>query len=248
MWQGAKQAGFYREARTLASRWLFAKLESRSALCCARLLVAIATAGCGRASLGLARADGGSIEARGIADAIADASLDVAADTARNVPAAGAADAVEGVPAADATADRKPAMSSKGEPCTSAGECATGFCAHGVCCTSACTESCKTCAAPSSRGDCAFVPLGVAPPKANDCPASAPSTCGLDVTCDGKGACRSYVAGTECSGRICQDSLSMSVSMCDGAGSCRPGLLIICAPYLCDLSSGTCFSSCTSES
>ena len=150
---------------------------------------------------------------------------------------------------ADTAADRGPVISPKqrAEPCTSAGECASGFCADGVCCSSACTERCKTCAAPSSLGDCAFVRSGVAPRGANDCPASAPSTCGLDGRCDGAGACRSYVAGTECGGRACQGSFVASVSTCDGAGWCQPGMPVDCAPYLCDPISGTCFSSCTSE-
>jgi hypothetical protein len=150
---------------------------------------------------------------------------------------------------ADTAADRGPVISPKqrAEPCTSAGECASGFCADGVCCSSACTERCKTCAAPSSLGDCAFVRSGVAPRGANDCPASAPSTCGLDGRCDGAGACRSYVAGTECGGRACQGSFVASVSTCDGAGSCQPGMNIVCTPYLCDPTSGKCLNSCTSD-
>ena len=165
---------------------------------------------------------------------------DGAANIARDAPAAGGA---------EAGADGEPVIPAKllGEPCESAGECSSGFCADGVCCSSACTETCKTCAAPSSLGACAYVASGVAPPKTNDCVASAPSTCGLDGTCDGAGACRSYRAGTECGGRACQGSVVTSVSTCDGAGACQPGMLVDCAPYSCDPASGTCLKSCSSD-
>lgn len=242
MWRGERQAGDYMQARTLAARWLFSMLEGRRARYrgIALLLAAIATMGCGRRPLGSARVDGGSVDARNFTDAGADAGADVAADAVKDVPAAGAA---------NATADRGPAISPKelAEPCTSAGECSSGFCADGVCCNSACTEKCKTCAAPSSLGVCAYVPSGVAPRGTNDCPASDPSTCGLDGRCDGAGACRRKVAGTECGGRSCQNSVLGSVSTCDGAGSCNLGTLFACAPYLCDPESGTCFNSCTSD-
>jgi hypothetical protein len=242
MWRGEKQAGCYMQARMLLVRWLFSMLEGSSARYCgiAFLLVATAATGCGRAPLGLARADGGNFDVRGSADAIADAGADVTADTANDVPAVGVA---------DSAADRGPAIAPKhlAEPCTSADECSSGFCVDGVCCNSACTERCKTCAASSSLGECAYVPSGVASQRTNDCLASVPSTCGLDGTCDGAGACRSYVAGTECGGRACQGSVLASVSTCDGAGSCQPGMLVDCSPYLCDPTSGRCFNSCTSD-
>jgi len=242
MWRGERQAGCYMPARTLVARWLSSMLGASSARSSgiALLLVAIAATGCGRTPRTLARADGGSIDARGFADAIAAAGADVAADTASDVPAVGVA---------DTAADRGPVISQKqqAEPCTSAGECASGFCADGVCCSSACPERCKTCAAPDSLGDCAFVRSGVAPRGTDDCPASASSTCGLDGTCDGAGACRSYVAGTECGNRGCQGSVVASVSTCDGAGSCQPGMLVDCAPYLCDPTSGRCLNSCASD-
>ena len=239
MWRGEKQAGCYMEARTLVALWLSSMLGASSARSSgiALLLVAIAATGCGRTSRALARADGGNIDAQGLAAAGAD----VAVGTATDVPAAD-------VPA-DATADRGPAIAPKhlAEPCTSADECSSGFCADGVCCNSACTERCKTCAAFSSLGECAYLPSGVAPRGTNDCLASVPSTCGLDGTCDGAGACRSYVAGTECGGRACQGSVVASVSTCDGAGSCQPGMLVDCAPYPCEPTSGRCLNFCTND-
>ena len=273
MWQSEKQAGSYRQARTLAVRRV-SVLDGCSARygAIAFLLLAVASTGCGRAPFAPARADGGRFDARGLADAVADVAADTAADIARDIPAAGAADGAANiardVPAAgaadgaaniardapaaggaEAGADGEPVIPAKllGEPCESAGECSSGFCADGVCCSSACTETCKTCAAPSSLGACAYVASGVAPPKTNDCVASAPSTCGLDGTCDGAGACRSYRAGTECGGRACQGSVVTSVSTCDGAGACQPGMLVDCAPYSCDPASGTCLKSCSSD-
>ena len=231
MRQGEKQADSYMQARRLAAPGYRG---------IALLLVAIAATGCGRAPFGLARTDGGSIDVRSLADAIADTGADLAADTATEVPSAGVA---------DAPADYDAVIPPKylAEPCANASECASGFCADGVCCNSACTEKCKTCAAPSSLGVCAYVASGIAPRDHNDCLASAPSTCGFDGRCDGAGACRQYVVETECGARSCQDSEQANVSTCDGRGSCQPGMLIVCVPYLCDLASGTCFNSCTSD-
>jgi hypothetical protein len=231
MRQGEKQADSYMQARRLAAPGCRG---------IALLLVAIAATGCGRAPFGLARTDGGSADVRSLADVIADTGADLAADTATEVPAAGVA---------DAPADYDAVIPPKylAEPCANASECASGFCADGVCCDSACTEKCKTCAAPSSLGVCAYVASGIVPRDHNDCPATAPATCGLDGKCDGAGACRRYVVGTECGARSCQDSEQANVSTCDGKGSCQPGMLMVCVPYLCDSASGTCFNSCASD-
>jgi len=241
MWHGEKQAGSYVQARTLAAPWLFSRLVGSPARYCgiAFLLVAIAATGCGRASLRLAGADGGSSDARGFADSIGDAGADVAADTADDVPAV----------AADATAERGPDTPPKrlADPCTNADQCASGFCADGVCCSSACTERCKTCAVPFSLGECAYVPSGVAPREPNDCLASVPSTCGQTGLCDGRGSCDLYPRGTTCAAGSCSDGVFTAAAVCDGFGACVTGPEMTCGPYVCNPAIGSCFNACTSD-
>ncbi len=122
-----------------------------------------------------------------------------AKDSAVGDAAKDAASSSAGVCRADA------AMASKGkaERCSCNGECRSGFCVDGVCCASACGESCKACNLPSSLGDCSFIPAGAVPRDRATCEASTPATCGYDGTCDGKGGCRLFVAGTVCDTGTC---------------------------------------------
>ena len=202
------------------------------------LLVVAAAVSCGRAPLGLAPSDGGRGGAAdgnarngGNADSsIADIAL--VTDAASDVPAS-----------TDLGVSRKPIAAA----CANAAECASGFCADGVCCRSSCEGLCQTCSAPSSLGVCTFVQVGVSPRGTTDCPTSAPSSCGMDGTCDGKGGCRRYVNGTACGADFCLNDSEVTASTCDGTGSCIAGVNIVCSPYQCDPSVGTCFVSCTSN-
>src|SRR5262245_20841922 len=126
---------------------------------------------------------------------------------------------------ADAGGTKKP-----GDSCGCAGECASGFCVDGVCCTTACTDKCQSCNTQSSPGTCTFVPAGGAPRDMTDCPASDVSTCGLDGTCDGSGACRRHVAGAICKQGACNGDAVVDTNVCDGSGHCKSGPATICAP------------------
>ena len=121
------------------------------------------------------------------------------------------------------------------------------FCVDGVCCTSACTEGCKACNLPSSLGDCSFIPAGVRPSDANFCEASTAATCGLDGTCDGRGACRKYVAGIECKPGTCEGDAVMGAKACDGEGSCSVTVSTPCAPYSCDPATNQCAQECSTN-
>jgi hypothetical protein len=131
-----------------------------------------------------------------------------------------------------------------GQACTCSGECTSTFCVDGVCCNAACTESCKACTATGSSGICTFISAGTSPRDAKTCPKADVSTCGWDGTCDGAGACRRYSGGTLCGAGTCDGDAVVGARSCNGAGLCRPGPAVICAPYSCNPATGACFESC----
>ncbi len=134
-----------------------------------------------------------------------------------------------------------------GTDCGCDADCASGFCVDGVCCKTACTETCKSCKTISAPGVCSFVPAGAAPRSASVCPKADVSTCGLDGTCDGKGGCRSYAAGTVCRPGSCDGAAVSGIRVCDGTGSCAPGPATICAPFGCDSRTNACVTTCASD-
>jgi hypothetical protein len=136
----------------------------------------------------------------------------------------------------------------KAESCSCDGECQTGFfCVDGLCCTSACGATCMACDLPSSLGDCSVVPSGVKPHDPLTCAASTPATCGQDGTCDGKGACRQYVKGTECKAGTCDGDSVTGILACDGNGKCSEASTLPCPPYSCDPASNHCALTCTTN-
>ena len=72
----------------------------------------------------------------------------------------------------------------------------------------------------SSATNCAFIPAGGKPSDPLVCPATKAATCRLDGTCDGKGACRLYVEGTECKPGTCDGDSVTGIVACDGNGNC----------------------------
>ncbi|MGE0327883.1 MAG: Kelch repeat-containing protein, partial [Polyangiaceae bacterium] len=118
----------------------------------------------------------------------------------------------------------------QGGTCTLDNECATDHCVDGYCCDTACTGTCSSCSAAikgsgangvcgaiaaqtdpdkecgscsicSGSGSCGPVTAGTDPK--NNCKDSGSPNCGLDGTCDGAGACRSYSTNAGCSPRPC---------------------------------------------
>jgi len=135
------------------------------------------------------------------------------------------------------------AQETNGTACGAAGACQSGFCVDGVCCDTACTGTCMTCDGVGTVGTCSAAVSGT--DTRNDCTASATTTCGLDGSCDGSGACRKWGAGTPCGVAACANATVSPVPGCDGAGTCVAGAPSSCGVYQCSGTGATCKTSCT---
>ena len=146
----------------------------------------------------------------------------------------------------DAAPDTSPdaPLFDNGQRCAEAGQCRSRNCVDGVCCASACTQACSVCNAAGMEGACTPVLAGEDP--GNECTQDPAASCAYDGTCDGRGACRRTLAGTECTAGRCTDSTEYAAGTCDGAGTCRPGASRSCSPNLCMGSS--CASTCSGDS
>jgi hypothetical protein len=133
-----------------------------------------------------------------------------------------------------------------GTSCLDKSECNSGVCAQGVCCLTDCAGGCVSCALPGSEGACTPVTAGSTPPDKTACPASAATTCGLDGTCDGAGACRNYPTGVTCSPASCSGATLRAAGTCDGKAHCQVPATSTCGGYLCG-SATACGTSCASD-
>ena len=122
-------------------------------------------------------------------------------------------------------------------------DCASGFCVQGVCCNTACTGTCMAC----STGTCSPVSAGAPPVVAGQCRAAAASTCGNDGTCNGAGACRKHVMGTQCVAASCTGSTYKPPQLCDGAGACAAAATQSCVAFQCDATAGICRNTCSMD-
>ena len=122
----------------------------------------------------------------------------------------------------------------KGDACTPSDVCDTGHCVDGVCCDSACNGACTACTVTGLVGTCSAIPPGGSPVHGM-CATQAPSTCGLNGTCDGAGACAKYPQGTLCGTSACDSGTNKftPAPKCDGAGVCQMLAQQDCAPYRC---------------
>lgn len=128
----------------------------------------------------------------------------------------------------DLAVDSAPALKERGQPCSLAAECASGFCSSGVCCAEACGGLCHSCAG-VRPGTCVFSPAGTTCALAscddNTFKARAASTC------DGQGTCNpglvTSCAPYRCEGAVCS-------TRCNGPSSCTPGWT--CANHICRMS------------
>lgn len=132
-----------------------------------------------------------------------------------------------------------------GAPCARDLECDTGFCVDGVCCNSACTNGCSTCALPQAKGVCSAIAAGATPRSQSFCPREAPSSCGLDGTCNGAKACRTHVQGTVCKPGLCSSMMATGSAICDGKGTCATPASKACAPYVCGVDA--CIAECAND-
>jgi hypothetical protein len=133
-----------------------------------------------------------------------------------------------------------------GTACSAAGQCQSNHCVDNVCCASDCSSPCTSCNLSGKEGTCTADPAGTDP--GNNCAKDPVTSCKLDGTCDGMGGCRSYVSGTVC-GSACVSTDSSADKTCDGSGQCQTpsGSGTSCGVYLCNLSTGACYTSCTSD-
>ena len=118
-----------------------------------------------------------------------------------------------------------------GGACTDPAECNSGFCEEGACCSAACKGICQSCGLAGTAGTCSTIPAGQDP--LGQCADSGATTCGLDGTCDGAGACRKYLAGTTCTAPTCAAASERATAKCDGAGVCVAGAVRACTPFIC---------------
>ncbi len=135
-----------------------------------------------------------------------------------------------------------------GAACGCDADCGSGFCTDGVCCNDRCGETCKACNIQGAPGICSFVPAGDKPRTDAVCPLSDVSSCGLDGTCNGAGACRKYVAGSVCTAGVCDGATVKGIDLCDGQGRCKPGPATSCVPFNCDAKTNACATSCRGDS
>ncbi|WP_197041404.1 MopE-related protein [Chondromyces apiculatus] len=127
-----------------------------------------------------------------------------------------------------------------GSQCTGLNECGSGHCVDGYCCNTDCAGTCYACSLAKTglaNGLCEEVTVGTDPD--NECASQPVTTCGQDGTCNGAGACRLHVAGTECVPAACQgDTAVANADTCNGLGSCVDNGVTSCGQYLC--SGGVC--------
>src|SRR5262249_21135063 len=122
-----------------------------------------------------------------------------------------------------------------GRPCTSGGDCASGFCADSICCNAACTGQCEACDLAGAVGKC--TPTSGAPRGNRPACAGAPSgnVCGA-ATCNGitTDSCAGFVGETAiCSLAACTSGTATLVTRCVGNGACPDPVTLMCSPYVC---------------
>lgn len=124
-----------------------------------------------------------------------------------------------------------------GWPCSAAFECASRFCISGFCCEELCDpldpgKLCRACNVPGFEGRCVPALDGTDP--RGQCPEDPSPSCARDGTCDGAGACRLKLGGTPCGTPSCASGIVSYAPACDGLGTCLPGTVSSCAPYVCE--------------
>jgi Cellulose binding domain len=133
----------------------------------------------------------------------------------------------------------------EGQPCKTAGECASSFCFDGVCCKTDCSGACRSCAGAGSVGTCLPVGPGTDDPR-GVCTDEGATGCGHDGHCDGAGSCRFYSNGLPCRGTSCVGSTLTASSRCDGQGACVAASGQPCDPYVCG-ADAQCLTTCTKD-
>jgi hypothetical protein len=108
-----------------------------------------------------------------------------------------------------------------GATCTAGTECGSTYCADGVCCDGPCSNQCEACKLGGNSGHC--MPVTGAPVAPRTPCASDNSSCG--GSCNGtlRTACTFPPSGQGCGAPAsCSGNNTLSKSICDGAGFCKP--------------------------
>ncbi len=135
-------------------------------------------------------------------------------------------------------------------PCVEDAQCTSRFCVDGICCDTACSAECRACTLEKKGsgpdGECGNVDADTDPDDECAIDPNFPLTCLADGFCDGAGQCRHYAkSDVLCGASTCATGIQSAFS-CNGGGQCLPST-IICEPYVCDASGGSCLSSCGSD-
>jgi hypothetical protein len=147
--------------------------------------------------------------------------------------------------------DCKPDLA-QGEACSRGAQCQSGFCVDGVCCATSCEGTCQACASALKQdggpdGVCAPALLDTDPHE--DCSDEPLIGCDRNGSCDGKGACALFAAGTVCQPPVCESDgeggFRVGVFSCDGSGSCLAGQGAPCGVFGCQ--QGACKTSCGTD-
>jgi hypothetical protein len=141
------------------------------------------------------------------------------------------------------TCTNKTCLANNGQTCSTGMECSSGSCVDNVCCGS---TSCGTCMACSNAktgaasGTCAAILTGQADSR---CTKVLP--CGFDGTCNGAGACRNAVSGTNCAAASCTAGTLQPAASCNGTGTCVIPATKGCTPFICG--TNACTTTCTTN-
>ena len=140
------------------------------------------------------------------------------------------------------------AKMTNGSTCSANDQCSSNYCVGNICCESSCTGLCQSCSGTDtgqSSGLCKPITAGGG--SKGRCTAAG-TTCGLDGTCDGNGACRFGASGTTCGSPSCASAALTGAPTCNGAGSCvTPTTTTACSGSLVCASATTCKTSCAAD-
>jgi hypothetical protein len=147
--------------------------------------------------------------------------------------------------------DCKPDLA-QGEACSRGAQCQSGFCVDGVCCATSCEGTCQACASALKQdggpdGVCAPALLDTDPHE--DCATDPVASCDRNGSCDGKGACALFAAGTACQEPTCavdEKGVRVDQFACDGSGTCQATSSASCGFFGCQ--QGSCKTSCKGDS
>ncbi len=132
-----------------------------------------------------------------------------------------------------------------GHSCAVGDDCLSGNCVDGFCCDTPCSSVCRACSAAKKGqgvdGVCGDIVADTDPD--DECPNMPVSSCATTGACNGTGACQLFSLGMACAQPTCIGSAAQDVSTCDGMGTCVPGSVQSCAPFICN--AGQCITTCT---